>query len=366
MRATLHSKFRGCLLGGLIGDCLGSAFEGEQTVGKSVLNTYMQRLLTTSGRVHQIFSYTDDTAMMFSVAESLLHSRGFDAGDLAKRFTDRYFKEPKRGYGGTAHVLHALRETEFADPLEPARVYHGGSGNWGNGSAMRIHPVSLFAHHFPDEQLIELCRNTSIVTHTHPLGVNGGILQALAVRQAINSSAPVDVGQFLDQLIEKMRVVEEATPMEEQKETVRSGDRVKKEKQHLHLQQSKTPYTDKLKEIKSVLLDTTQGSDLSVEEVAVKFGNSVAAIGSVPTAVYCALRSQKEINDYQTDNALLRTLYLSISIGGDTDTIASMACAITGALNGEEMIPTVIRSHCESFEEVINLADRLFQVVSVD
>lgn len=42
----LKSKFRGCLLGALIGDCLGAPFEGDTITmgGKIVLQKYWDKL----------------------------------------------------------------------------------------------------------------------------------------------------------------------------------------------------------------------------------------------------------------------------------------------------------------------------------
>lgn len=42
---SLVSKFRGCLIGGLIGDCLGAPFEGDQTVTKSLLTNFLTKRL---------------------------------------------------------------------------------------------------------------------------------------------------------------------------------------------------------------------------------------------------------------------------------------------------------------------------------
>ena len=42
---NMVSKFRGCLIGGLIGDCLGAPFEGDRTIARSVLNNYMKKQL---------------------------------------------------------------------------------------------------------------------------------------------------------------------------------------------------------------------------------------------------------------------------------------------------------------------------------
>ena len=42
---NLASRFRGCMLGSLMGDCLGQPFEGEERpISKSVLNSYFEKL----------------------------------------------------------------------------------------------------------------------------------------------------------------------------------------------------------------------------------------------------------------------------------------------------------------------------------
>ena len=45
----LASRFRGCMLGSLVGDCLGQPFEGEdRPISKSVLNSYFEKLHDSS------------------------------------------------------------------------------------------------------------------------------------------------------------------------------------------------------------------------------------------------------------------------------------------------------------------------------
>jgi poly(ADP-ribose) glycohydrolase ARH3 len=40
----LASKFRGCLVGGLLGDCLGAPYEGYFTIKKTELQEYFDKL----------------------------------------------------------------------------------------------------------------------------------------------------------------------------------------------------------------------------------------------------------------------------------------------------------------------------------
>lgn len=98
----------------------------------------------------------------------------------------------------------------------------------------------------------------------------------------------------------------------------------------------------------------------SEEEVVNTLGHSVNALFSVPTAIYCFLRN---IQASDGDNSFKQTLEYTVSLGGDTDTIASMACALSGAYHGACISEGLVK-HCEASEEIIQLADQLYEIVS--
>lgn len=50
----------------------------------------------------------------------------------------------------------------------------------------------------------------------------------------------------------------------------------------------------------------------------------------------------------------------AISLGGDTDTIASMACALSGAYFGDEVVSENLLKHCENSEGIKKIAEQLF------
>jgi len=56
----------------------------------------------------------------------------------------------------------------------------------------------------------------------------------------------------------------------------------------------------------------------------------------------------------------LRSIQFAISLGGDTDTIASMAGSISGAHLGYEAIPKELLRHCEAPEKILKVADDLY------
>lgn len=157
-------------------------------------------------------SYTDDTAMTKSVCKCLLN---YDAvsyqKQLAVNFVKEYFIAPSRGYGqGVVQLFHQLRKDRFEDFLYPANQQFSGSGSFGNGAAMRVSPAALFCLNKPTDFLIDLVEKTSVVTHSNALGVNGAILQALAVQQNLKMEPRdgLNVETYIAELIEKFKKVE--------------------------------------------------------------------------------------------------------------------------------------------------------------
>lgn len=62
------------------------------------------------------------------------------------------------------------------------------------------------------------------------------------------------------------------------------------------------------------------------------------------------------------ENPLERTIVYAISMGGDTDTIASMAGAIAGAYYGIDAVSETWRAMCEGTEYAVQLADGLYDL----
>jgi len=62
---------------------------------------------------------------------------------------------------------------------------------------------------------------------------------------------------------------------------------------------------------------------------------------------------------FQTDNPFCRTLQYAISLGGDTDTISSMAGAIAGGYYGINMIDENFQEVAEGCRKIKSLANNL-------
>ena len=276
--------------------------------------------------------------MTRSLAESLLISKNFDATDLAKRLTLEYFRSPDRGYGANVgEVFMKLKMENFQNPFGPAMNQFHGFGSYGNGAAMRVAPVSLFGYNFSDDKLAKYAQNCSRVTHSHPYGYNGAVLQAFAIHQGLYLTEKLDFLLYLDQLILKMDKVESGLENEEKY------------------------YTNQLKTMKKMIQAKKGKLSYSVEEIVETFGNRVSAPKSVASALYSTFKAHEQSENF--DNIFVKALYSSISLGGDSDTIASMTCSIVGAMYGDIIIPEVFVKRCEESDVIIKLADELFRLI---
>ncbi|KAM7302857.1 ADP-ribose glycohydrolase ARH3 [Ixodes scapularis] len=354
---TLTEKFQGCLVGGLLGDCLGAPFEAH--IKNTVIpdqRTFFQNLLKgevafgpLAGRnfrpsevdqEHGEYHYTDDSAMTFCLARSLLAKGGFDPLDVAKRFTGEYFENQQlvQEYGNAVkNVFQKWKDSSYADPYKPAMEQFEGRGSYGNGASMRVAPVALF-YTKDHEKMIEVARNQAKLTHSNESAYNAAILQCMAIATALRSDpgTPFDSGHFMSHLVALM---------------------LQQEKSH----NGQGPLCCKMELIKKIVRDPTQ--DPTPAEVAVMLGNDMSAQGSVPTAIYSFLRSQRPLADFEHKSPYVRCLYFAIACGGDSDTIAAMAGNIAGARHGISSIPGVLQRQCKGVDEMARLAESIEEAV---
>ena len=336
------SKFRGCLVGALLGDCLGAPLEfiTDGALSRIRVNQQMKLYFNKHGKsVHKKagkYRYTDDTAMAKQIAGQLIESGDCDPPHLAAKFVREAFNEPYRGYGGAViSVFGQLREQMeddgsgiCADFNGPAGKQFGGSGSYGNGAAMRIHPLALAACGREDrEWMFEQCENAAKITHTNPLGVEGALLQVYSVLLALTGgfrNATEFVGKLHD--LAESKFAEES------------------------------PFKEALRNLEECL---KSGNN---DEAYYKLGNDVSALKSVPPAIYSFLKHhQHHRGGSEAQTAFVDTLKTAFGFGGDTDTIGCMAAAMAGAYHGYEAVPKVLREQCEAAEEMLELADKLHE-----
>ena len=290
-----------------------------------------------AGKRTGVEKYTDDTAMARQIALSFVEQKKLDVGAIARRFTEEYFDQPDRGYGGAVReVFEKLRDQDYKEPLGPASEQFGGSGSYGNGAGMRAHPIGIAMVEESEKEVVEMAQDIAKVTHSHAHGVMGGVMQAVGVYHALRGATPAEVRERVEATVEddidysmKMGII------------------------HRSLDKSE----DDLDYI-------VQGGD-----EAAGLGNGVAALESVPTALFCFLKvlgredTGKERSVEASQALFEEVLVLAIRCGGDTDTIASMACALAGAALGQQAVAPELVARCEAGEELRGLAASMWELV---
>lgn len=231
------------MLGAVFGDIVGSAYEWNNVKTKDFP-------LERSGT-----RYTDDSVMTLAVAKWLIEDPSHSDSHLIKCMQKLGRGHIKAGYGG--------RFKEWLISKDP-QPYN----SWGNGSAMRVSPVALFANSL--EEALEVARITANVTHNHPEGIKG----ALAVAECVF-------------------ICREARDIESAKDEIKEA------------------------------IPTKYGYDLkrTLDEIRPDYKFDVSCQGSVPEAIIAFLES----------TSLEDCVRNAVSIGGDSDTIAAIACSIYAA-----------------------------------
>jgi len=282
----LQDKFRGALLGCFLGDAFGAGFEGMSP------DRAISRLSTLSEKFPR--TYTDDTDMTLALTESIIQSGKVDPEDVARKVSQSC--DLTRGYGiGTIKAVLALRAG--AAWHEVSRIVFE-KGSFGNGAAMRVSPVGLFFHHNL-EALRKAAMDQANVTHTHPLGQWGAVMQASSVGLALLQDSRNPLKK--EEIIIELREILWSGPVEYQKA---------------------------LNEMENIF---ALGKKIEAKEIVRRLGNGIEAHRSVPTASCLALTYSPDFQD---------AIRAAISLGGDTDTIAGMVGAIVGAHVGERGLPT--------------------------
>ena len=285
--APLADRFAGCLLGLAVGDALGAPYEG--LTGLDIFYRFGPPAGIVTNPSGDTLFYTDDTEMMIGVAETLAECGTVDEARLVRAFAENY--HPERGYGqGARKVIE--RMCRGKDWRALARTIFPG-GSFGNGAAMRVAPVGLLFAGDADE-VWQQAGASALPTHTHPVGIEGAQVLALAVALLVLSDT-FERKAFYRALLARA-VTEEFRWHLRTASKLRPGDPVS------------------------------------------GLGSTLHAHRSVVTAIACFAGAP---DDFES------AVGLAIGLGDDTDTVAAMTGSLIGAFRGTEAIPHALLGKLE-------------------
>ena len=227
------------ILGAIVGDIVGSTREWNN------VKTEDFELLPAGSR------FTDDTVMTLAVAEWLMSDPTHSEHALVECMQRLGRKYSDAGYGGM------FRRWLAADNPKPYNSF-------GNGSAMRVSPVGLYANSM--EEALELARITASVSHNHPEGIKGA--QAIAASIYLKRTVEFDTTGEIKRFVKK----------------------------HFGYD-----------------------LDIDIRDIRDDYSFDVTCQGSVPIAIMAFLQEP-----YNAEKAIR----LAVSMGGDSDTIGCMTASI--------------------------------------
>jgi ADP-ribosyl-[dinitrogen reductase] hydrolase len=308
MDMPMQDRFRGCLLGLAVGDALGMPVEGYSAEEiRSKFGAVRDMMAASQDHFHAGLGagqYTDDTLETLLLARSMIESCGFSADNFAKRLSE---------WGCTWALDERLcRGAGFATRSSVESMVKGTAWQESGltiptcGSAMRASPIGLVYH--CDLSIVGRYADLqSLPTHCGAAARAGAVAVAVGVALCIKGFSKEAVLRIA---CDQSRRIDEG-------------------------------FANRLLWIEHLL-------SLEPSKALSLIGNSPMVTDTVPSAFYCFLRREPE-----------EALILAASSGGDSDSIASIAGSLFGALLGTAWVPDRWLSRLEDKEEIEKTAARL-------
>ena len=324
-------KYRGCLLGGAVGDALGFAVEFLEDF--EIFKKYGENGITEYSLYNGVAQISDDTQMTLFTAEGLLSPKS-DSFVTALHFAyldwlTTQYDAWKDGESGL------LAECELFSSRAPGNTCLSalGSGVCGTievpinrskgcGGIMRVAPIALYYHGKRKSQKAVdlLAARAAAITHGHPLGY---IPAAFLVH-------------ILEDVLSQ-KTIEEAV-----KNSIEIVPQIFKNSTNV-------PIVVALLERALELAETPELDDLEAVQM---LGEGWVAEETLAIAVYCCLKHK---NDFAS------ALIASVNHSGDSDSTGAVTGNIIGASLGASVIPEKYTKDLELKELILNTAQRLYQ-----
>jgi ADP-ribosyl-[dinitrogen reductase] hydrolase len=340
---VLRKRFRGALLGMLIGDAMGESCEGLSPGDCAAhMATWKAGVMApNSGRRQHMCvpgDFTDDGSQGLLMAKSLIDNRGLDGRDLFNLYTAWYHHgvmSSERSYFGIGQSTLQMFDQDGC-PFVRANVTDAGGNarfpTWGNGCIMRLAPVPMFFALFPEKECADASAASSLSSHMHHSCAAAARYVAQLMwhffRRPTDSSAKLPTNG-----LELRRDLEAAD----------------KYKRHVLKTVAKNLWPEqRLMPDMARLYDDPEKAEVHNASM----GYSLSAHG----VLNFVLRAMWDEDGFEA------TLRRCISYAQDSDTSAAILGMILGALYGEDGIPRYMRQQVYAGPVAERLADLLLEL----
>ncbi|MBE0522092.1 MAG: ADP-ribosylglycohydrolase family protein [Candidatus Methanoperedenaceae archaeon] len=284
----LKSKYLGCMLGAAIGDALGKQNEGlkrHDILKRDYVTDYGKSPQGCPGEHLKPGEYTDDTEQMLLLAMSLVECNGFNSDYFAKRLArwgEDTMKDPLR-----KNLIGPSSSAAIKKLNSGAGWREAGSDIPSCGSAMRVAPIGLFYDAL--DEVEEKAALSSLPTHKSNAAIAGAVAVAVAVRCAVSG-------------MDCNGIINEAS-IRASKYDIDIGEKIG---------------------------SSYMKRDSEPDDAFGWLGTSYLVNETVPSAFYCFSRHSGNPEKAITE---------AVNAGGDTDSIACITGALSGAVHGALALP---------------------------
>lgn len=324
MQEVPIDKYRGCLIGGAIGDALGAPIEFMSL--KTIKSTYGEEgVLDYIESPNGFGEFTDDTQMTLFTSEGLLraHHRAMlrGIGGALNTIVHHSYLRWLHTQGvqvNKAQISDGFYDIEKGWLIQQKDLFHrrapgstclsalssGISGTIDNpinnskgcGTIMRVAPIGLF-YNQNSKQAFKIACELSAITHGHPTGLlSAGFFASII--------SDITKGLNLSDSIEN--AIETLKEWEHYEETLNAVIKCRN------------------------LFNETKNNKTHDFETIEKLGEGWVAEEALSISLYCSLLYE---NDFQ------KGVLYSINHSGDSDSTGSITGNILGLINGESSIP---------------------------
>lgn len=336
------NKFKGCLIGGAVGDALGYAVEFMSA--SSIFNEYGADGITEYELCHGVAEISDDTQMTLFTATGLLTGttsrmlRGV-MGDYAKTYISRSYLDWYRTQTERYPLSDENRSSWLVNRPELfacrapgntclSALAHGGNGtiehpinqSKGCGGIMRVAPIGIYfaGKGVPEEEIDAIGAKAAALTHGHELGY----IPAAMLVHILNRI--MDHGESIYEAVQNALVSIPAF----------------------------YPDSVHMRELLSLMEKAVSLSVEPMDDLAAirQLGEGWVAEETLAIAVYCALR--------YSDN-FEKGIIASVNHDGDSDSTGAVAGNLLGTALGFDSIPRRFLEKLELKDVILEVAEDL-------
>ena len=314
-------RIKGSLFGFFVGDALGVPVE---FINRDALKKNKVTKMLEYGTHHQpIGTWSDDSSMLIATIDSLINNKGINYNDIMNNFL-KWYQDGEYTPNGNVFDIGNATSSALSKYKNNKTSFICGSNNVnsnGNGSLMRILPISLYLH-YNGTLKFDIIRNISSMTHAHIYSVLSCLIYTVLIDKYLKDlnirQAYFDMQQIIKNILED----------DNNKEL---GD------------------LDDLKQKFTRIIY----NDISVlNENDIKSSGFV--IDSLEASIWCLLNT----DNYK--DAVLK----AVNLGDDTDTIGALTGGLAGLVYGYNSIPQKWINVLRKKQYLIDLVDRYNELLS--